>query len=184
MSPTSRLIRLAVSCLVIGCSLARAQGLDPALQARVDAKLAEIKQLASDPAIVKAVVAQNASLPAAYAEMTQEKWKGLTLLDPFVRGFTRNEAGGALKARKPAWLAEAFVNDAKGLKVGFLAKTSNWSHGASAKHTQPMTGQVWQGAVELDESSGLQQIQVAVPVLADGKPAGSLVAGLSVSKLE
>lgn len=184
MSPLARLIRLAASCLVIGCSLAHAQSVDPALQARIDAKLPEIKQIAADPVIVKAVVAQNASLPAAYGEMTQDKWKALTLLDPFVRGFIRNEVGGALKARKAAWLAEAFVNDAKGLKVGFLAKTSGWSHGTSAKHTQPMAGQVWQGVVELDESSGLQQIQVAVPVLAEGKPVGSLVVGLAVSALE
>ncbi len=184
MSFASRLLRLTFFTLVLGSAFARAQGLDPALQARIDAKLPEIKQLAADPAIVSAVVAQNASLPAAYGEMTQEKWKSLTLLDPFVRGFTRNEVGAALKTRKAAWLAEAFVNDAKGLKVGFLAKTSGWSHGASAKHTQPMAGQVWQGPVELDESSGLQQIQVAVPVLAEGKPAGSLVVGLAVSKLE
>ena len=47
-----------------------------------------------------------------------------------------------------------------------------------------MSGKVWQGVVELDESTGLQQIQVSVPVLAEGQAVGSLVVGVSVSKLE
>ena len=183
MSRIRRLVTLTVSFLALGSTLARAEALAPEKQALLDAKIAEIKAWAADPVIVKAVVAQNASLPAGFAEMTQEKWKALTLLDPFVRSFS-NEVGTALKARKTAWSSEAFVNDAKGLKVGFLSKTSNWSHGASAKHTQPMSGKVWQGVVELDESTGLQQIQVSVPVLAEGQAVGSLVVGVSVSKLE
>ena len=47
----------------------------------------------------------------------------------------------------------------------------------------PMSGKTWQGEVEVDESSGLQQLQVAVPVLDSGKPIGSLVVGLSIGKL-
>jgi hypothetical protein len=46
-----------------------------------------------------------------------------------------------------------------------------------------MTGKNWQGPVEVDESSGQQQLQVSVPVLDGGKPIGSLVVGLSVTKL-
>jgi hypothetical protein len=46
-----------------------------------------------------------------------------------------------------------------------------------------MSGKTWQGAVEIDESSGLQQVQVAVPVVDGGQPIGSLVVGLSVGKL-
>ena len=46
-----------------------------------------------------------------------------------------------------------------------------------------MTGKTWQGPVEVDESSGVQQVQVAVPVLDGGKPIGTLVVGISISKL-
>ena len=46
-----------------------------------------------------------------------------------------------------------------------------------------MAGKTWQGPIEVDESTGLQQIQVAVPVLDSGKPIGSLVIGLSLAKL-
>jgi hypothetical protein len=46
-----------------------------------------------------------------------------------------------------------------------------------------MSGKTWQGDVEIDASSGLQQVQVAVPVLDGGKAIGSLVVGLSIGKL-
>lgn len=161
----------------------RAAETDTAEQAKIDGKVAEIKAWAADPAIVAAVVAHNAQMPADQAGMTQEKWKTLSLLDPFVRGFAKNEAGVALKARKGAWTAEAFVSDAKGFKVAFLAKPSNWCHAGSPKHDVPMTGKVWQGSAAVDESSGLQQLQVAVPVLDNGRPVGTLVVGLSLGKL-
>jgi hypothetical protein len=46
-----------------------------------------------------------------------------------------------------------------------------------------MAGKTWQGKVEVDESSGLQQLQISVPVIIDGKPAGSLVVGVSLLKI-
>lgn len=156
---------------------------DPAVQARVEARLAEITTWAAAPAIIAAVKAHNAALPADQAALTQEKWKALTVLDPLVRGFSKNEAGVFLKARKAEWVTEAFLSDAQGLKVAFLAKTTNWSHRGKPKHDVPMTGRIWQGEVEVDESSGLQQLQVAVPVLDGGQAIGSLVVGLSLLKI-
>ncbi len=157
---------------------------DAALQAKIDAKIAEVKTWAADPAIVSAVVAQNTAMPAAYASMNQDTWKGLTVLDPLVRGLSRNPTALILKSHKAEWVAEAFLNDASGAKVALLSKSSNWSHGTSQKHTDPMAGKVWQGTAQIDESSGLQQIQIAVPVLSEGKPVGSLIVGISVTKLE
>lgn len=174
---------LAASLAALALSSLSAQSLDPAVQAKIDAKVVEIKTWAADPVIVKAVAAHNASLPADQAAMTQEKWKSLTVLDPFVRAFSKNEAGAFLKAKKAEWLTEAFVSDAKGLKVAFLSKTTNWSHAGKPKHDAPMTGKNWQGSVEVDESTGQQQLQVSVPVLDNGQPIGSLVVGLSLPKL-
>jgi hypothetical protein len=96
---------------------------------------------------------------------------------------TKTDAAEFLKSKKTEAISEAFVSDAQGNKVGFLAKTSNWNHKGKPKHDVPMTGKTWQGPVELDESTGLQQVQVAVPVLEGDKPVGSLVVGLAVSKL-
>jgi len=185
MKTSSKLIRLPF--LVLTCVAAftglRAADLEPEQQAKVDAKIAVVKTWAADATIVAAVAAHNAQLPADQAAMIQEKWKSLTVLDPFVRSFSKNPAGEALKAKKADWTTEAFVSDVKGLKVCFLSKPTNWSHAGKPKHDVPMTGKSWQGTIEVDESTGLQQIQIAVPVLKDGQPIGSLVVGLSLSKI-
>jgi hypothetical protein len=169
--------------LVFSSALCAAPLDDPALQAKVDARIAEIKTWAAAPTLVAAVTAHNKALPADLAAMAQDKWKTLTVLDPFVRAFNKNEAGTWLKAKKTEWVSEAFLSDASGRKVAFLSKPTNWSHAGSPKHEDPIAGKIWQGKVEVDESSGLQQLQIAVPVLVDGKPAGSLVVGLSLLKI-
>jgi hypothetical protein len=157
--------------------------IDTALQAKLDAQIKLIEGWASDPVLVKAVAAQNAALPPDYAAMTQDKWKSLSILDPFVRSFTKNDVGAFLKSKKSEVIVEAFVSDAAGLKVGFLGKTTYWSHKGKPKHDLPLTGKVWQGPIEVDESSGAQQVQVALPIRDGDKPIGALVVGLSTSKL-
>jgi len=169
--------------LLAGARQISAQALPAATQARIDAQAAVITGWAADPVIVEAVRAHNASVPAEQAALTQEKWRALTVLDPLVRSFAKNAVGQFLKAHKDDTVTEAFVSDAAGLKVGFIAKTTNWCHLGKPKHDVPMTGRHWQGPVEVDESSGQQQLQVAVPVLDAGKPIGSLVVGLSVTRL-
>ena len=169
--------------MLAGTLVVSAGGLDAAVQAKIDARLKIIQSWASDPVLVKAVQAHNSGVPTDYSAMTQDKWKSLTILDPFVRGFTRNETAAFLKGRKTEVISEAFMSGADGLKVAFLAKTTNWSHKGKPKHDVPMTGRTWQGPVEVDESTGLEQIQVAVPVLDGDKPIGSLVVGLSLANL-
>lgn len=174
---------LGVFC-ALGALAARAGGLEPALQAKVDAQVKLAQAWAAKPAIVAAVKAQNTTPPADFANMTQDKWAGLSVLDPAVRAFSKNDAAGALKGGKTELVAEAFVCAADGRKVAFLSKPSNWSHKGKAKHDQPMGGKTWQGNIEVDESTGVQTVQIAVPVLDGKKPIGSLVVGLAVSKLK
>ena len=162
----------------------RAEDLDAATQAKVTAKIEAIKTWAADATIVKAVKAQNEKMPAELADMNQDKWKGLGILDPLVRSFTKNEAAGVIKAKKTDSVSEAFLSAADGTKIAFLTKPSNWSHKGKPKHDVPMSGKTWQGAVEVDESTGLRQVQVAVPVLDGDKAIGSLVVGLDLTKLK
>ena len=177
-----RCLLLAITVL-LARSFAFAAGIDASLQVKIDEQMKQILTWAADPVIVDAVKAHNASLPADQLALTQEKWKALTVLDPQVRAFSKNPVGQLLKAKKTDVITEAFVSDAAGLKVGFIAKTSSWSHKGKPKHDVPMTGKTWQGAVEIDESSGQQQLQVAVPVLDGTQAIGSLVIGLSLNKL-
>lgn len=177
--------KLLLSLLLpaLGVALCHGQEITPEVQAKVDAKVKVVQTWAADPVIVNAVKTHNAGLSADAAAMTQDKWKTLTVIDPFVRSFSKNEAGTFLKSKKGEDVSEAFVSGADGKKVAFLSKPSGWSHKGKAKHDQPMEGKTWQGPVEVDESTGTQQVQVSVPVMDDGKPIGSLVVGLSLSKL-
>jgi len=79
--------------------------------------------------------------------------------------------------------AGPIVSAADGTKVAFFAKTSSWSHKGKAKHEQPMQGKDWTGSVEVDESTGAEQIQIGLPVLDGGKPIGSVVIGLAIAKM-
>lgn len=175
---------LTVAFVTLFSQVARAEKPDAKVQAAIDAKVKAVQAWASDPAIIAAVKEQNATLPADYAAMTQDKWKGLTVMDPFVRSFTKNAAGTFLKGKKDDFIAEAFLSAADGKKVAFLAKTSNWSHQGKPKHDDPMKGKIWQGEIEVDESSGVQCVQVSVPVLDGDKAIGVLTVGFNVSKMK
>jgi hypothetical protein len=179
----SSLVFLAAGLVALVSTSAFCADIEPALQTKIDSEIAAAKALAAEPAIVAAVKAHNTAPAAEIGAMTQEKWKTLTLLDPFVRSFSKNPAGEALKTKKSPFASEAFLSGADGTKVAFLAKPSSWSHKGKPKHDVPMAGKTWQGEIEVDESTGLQQVQVAVPVLDGDTPIGSLVVGLSVTKL-
>lgn len=161
-----------------------AEDLTAEQQAALTKQIEVVKQLAADPKIVDAVKAANTTPLADYKDITQDKWKDLPVLDPKVRYFSKTPAAEAIKAKKGEMMTEAFVNAADGTKVAFLAKTSNWSHKGKPKHDDPMAGKTWQGKVEMDESTGLKSIQVAVPVLDGGKAIGSMTVGYSVTKLK
>ena len=156
----------------------------PEVKAKIEAKARLLQALGSDPKVVEAVKARNAAPPADVASMTNEKWKALSQLDPLVRGFSKNATAVYLKTRMDAAVSEWFLCGSDGTKVAFLAKPSNWSHKGKEKHQVPMSGKVFYGPLEVDESSGQQQIQVGIPVLDGGRPVGSLVVGLAVAKLQ
>lgn len=166
-------------------SVAIPVGAAPAdLDAKVKVKAQELKWLSTDPTVVAAVKAHNASPPAEFKDMSQEKWKALPVLDPLVRGLSKNALAEYLKGKRNEAVSELFVNGADGTKVALFNKTTSWSHKGKDKHEVPMKGQVWYGEPEVDASSGVEQVQIGLPVLDGGKPIGSVVVGLNVLKLK
>lgn len=182
MKNTAAFLTGIVAIIALTAGL-RAQSLNPQAQQKVDHIIAEAQDWAKSDAVIKAVGDQNRHLPPAFAAMTQEKWENLPDADPFVHALTLNAAAKSLAQKKGPAISEAFLSDASGRKVAFLAKTTSWSHQGKSKHEVPMTGRVWQGKVEIDRSTGGQQLQISVPVVVDGKAAGSLVVGIAVSAL-
>jgi hypothetical protein len=158
----------------------------PDIKAKLDAKIKQLAALSTDPEIVNAVKAHNATPATAEAQaMTNEQWHSLSVLDPFVRTTAKNPLSEYLKSKKNAddAIAKIFVSGADGFKVGFDAKTEHWTHKGMPKHEVPMTGQIWIGSVKMDDSTGQQLIQVGLPVVDSGRPIGSIVVGLRVDKL-
>ena len=154
------------------------------LQAKLNAKIKQLNSLSTDPQVVDAVKAYNSAPPSPEARaMTNENWHGLTLFDPFVRGIGKSSLSEYLKTKRDDEVAKVFVSGADGGKVGFDAKTEHWTHKGLPKHEVPMSGKVWIGPVKLDDSTGLQMIQVGLPVLDGSKPIGSIVFGLRADKL-
>jgi hypothetical protein len=177
-------MRIAAVGMLILAGVSFGQAISPELKVKVNDKIKQLEHWSTDPDLVAAVKAHNTGISPDAKAMTQEKWQSLTVLDPFVRSFTKTPLALSLKAKKDDSISECFVSGADGTKVAFLAKTTNWSHADKEKHRVPMTGKHWMGPVEVDESSGQQQLQVRLPVLDAGKPIGSIVFGLSMAKLK
>jgi hypothetical protein len=168
-------------------SLGQVQAQSATLTADQNKKLDELmkqaSELAKSPEIVAAVRDYNAKAAAGNQDMNQDKWSKLTIMDPVVKELRSNATAKLLQSRKAEVVSEAFVSGADGTKVGFLSKPSNWSHKGKPKHDDPMAGKAWIGPPEKDASTGLSQVQFALPILDAGKPIGSLVIGVAVNKL-
>jgi hypothetical protein len=158
----------------------------PEMKAKLEIKIRQLRAYSTDPQMVSAVKAHNATPASAEAKaMTNEQWHNLTLLDPFVRAVAKSPLSEYLKTvkSKDESIAKVFVSGADGLKVGFDAKTEHWTHKGMPKHELPMSGQTWIGPAKVDDSTGLLLIQVGLPVLDGEKPIGSIVFGIRAEKL-
>jgi hypothetical protein len=186
MNMFSRFYGLLIILAVLPLSTFTSAQAPPEIQAKLEAKIKHLESAETDPQIVSAVREHNATPASAEAQaMTNEKWRTLSVLDPFVRAVGKTPLSEYLKAMKNSddVIAKIFVSGADGFKVGFDAKTEHWTHKGMPKHEVPMTGATWIGPVKLDDSTGQQLIQVGLPVLDGGKPIGSIVFGLRVDKL-
>jgi hypothetical protein len=170
------IIGLLASHAVFGAPLTADQ------KTKVEGQVKKFLPLGSDPFIIAAVKGYNAKAPAEGKGMTQAKWKGLSVLSNEVKFFSKNALAEYLKTKRTDAVAECFVSIADGTKAAFFSKTTSWSHKGAAKHDSPMVNKNWMGESEMDESTGKVLVQVSFPVLDAGKPIGSVVIGLDLSK--
>lgn len=157
--------------------------LSPDIKSKVEKKISELRQIGSDQKVISALLDYNTNPPSEVNSMTNDKWKDLAVISPEVKKYAKNELMTHLKTNLDPAISELFISGASGTKVAFLTKPTSWSHKGKPKHDKPMAGQVWIGDVEIDESTGIQQIQISFPVLDGKKPIGSIVIGLNLSKI-
>lgn len=182
MSRYCSMIACITVCLMLACTV-HADELTAAQKSKVDAKMQSLSSWSTDKKIVGFIRNFNASPPAETKGMTQEKWENLNMLSPEIKAISKNDLAQYLRTIKDDTISEIFVSGADGTKAAFLSKTTSWSHKGKPKHDVPMSGKTWTGKPELDSSTGVQQVQIGLPILDNGKPIGSIVVGLNLSKL-
>src|SRR5260221_13104000 len=84
------------------------------IKSKLDAQIKLLQAISADPQVVAAVKAHNAAPSADAATMTNEKWAGLSLLDPFVRTVAKTPLSAFLKTKTDDVVSEVFVSGADG----------------------------------------------------------------------
>lgn len=189
-----RSVGLALAMAVLlGGAAARADDFEPALRAFAASTAA---QWAADPAVVAAVLAQN----AAHASITPDEiarldaaWKAeVGSADmPTVTPVLMHPLSDRLRAHvagSGGIVTEVFVTDGLGLNVAVSAPTSDYWQGDEAKFTEtfPLGPKaVHLGEVEFDESTQTYQAQISVVVTdpATGEPAGTMTVAVNAESL-
>ena len=158
----------------------------PVVQEQITQKVWLANGWAGSQAVVDAVLAQNQKGPIP--GMDNPKWKTVSDSDAIVQGFINNDAAKFFKeelGKTDGVVTGAFLNAIQGEKVAFTEKTGSYIHKGSAKFDVPFTtGKAWQGPPELDDSGKVYEVQIAVPVVSDGKAIGVLVVEINATKLE
>ena len=155
----------------------------------------EIKQIASDPVLVAAIEAQNATTSAydqAKIDALDTQWRAEVdaAAKPLIDATLANAASAYLakvQEESGGKFTEIFATDAKGLNAAQSTVTSDYWQGDEDKFTKSFgagADGVFLGEVEEDESTQTFQSQVSVTVVdASGAPIGSITFGVDLSTL-
>jgi hypothetical protein len=191
--------RTSLVAMVIGASAllaAAPQAQDEFTAPLTELAKGEIAAFASDPALISAIIAQNA-VTAAYdqakIDALDAQWRAEvgTASKPLIDATLGNAASqylAGVQAASAGKYTEIFAMDVKGLNVGQSTLTSDYWQGDEDKFTASFgagAGAVHVGEVEQDESTQIFQSQVSVPVTdpATGAVIGAITVGVDVSML-
>lgn len=186
---------------LMGLGLAAALSLGAFAQDEFTAPLtalakSEIVAFASDPALISAIIAQNAVTGAydqAKVDALDVQWRAEVgaASKPLIDATLANAASqylAGVQAASGGKYTEIFAMDAKGLNVGQSTLTSDYWQGDEDKFTASFGGgadAVHIGEIEQDESTQIFQSQVSVPITdpATGAVIGAITVGVDVSML-
>src|SRR5690606_32638453 len=159
---------LPLAALLAAAPALAADDFTPALQAYL---ASDIAPWAADPVLVAAILAQNAvtaGYDQAKIDALDQEWQatGGTGGNTLVDGVLTGPAADFLRAKiaeTGGTVAEAFVTNAKGLKVAASNMTSDYWQGDEDKFLKvfPAPDGVLSSDVELDESTQRYQSQIS-----------------------
>jgi hypothetical protein len=156
----------------------------------------QVKGWLSDPAVVDAIKAQNATTAGyddAKIDELDQTWRAEAKAGggDMVNTTLGNPLSAFLKGKKDAAggiFSEIFVMDAKGLNVGQSDVTSDYMQGDEGKFQKTFgvgPDAMFIDEVEFDDSSQTFQSQVSHTIVdpADGKSIGAITLGVNVENL-
>ncbi|MGC9420330.1 MAG: hypothetical protein ACP5EN_15315 [Rhodovulum sp.] len=180
----TRPIAKLTALMVLAASTAQAGDFDAEMAAYLDSS---VRSWASDPIIIEAVTAQNAttaSFDQAKIDGLDTSWRAqvgssdASLIEPVTTGpvadFLREHMAAA-----GGQITEIILMDAKGLNVAASGVTSDYWQGDEAKHADTFgvgPDAVHFGDIEFDESSQRYQAQISFTITdpASGAPIGAM----------
>ena len=191
-----RLDRFRGACLLVVLALlAPATGAqqdisESELQELLRVKIRTVQHMALNPLLIRAVRQQNASgLTPEEIARRDKSWRATKELTPFKLSLQTSAAGRFLRAQvqRSTSFNEAFLTDNQGANVAAFPATSDYWQGDEDKWINSFNGgdgQIYLGALELDESTNTVAAQVSAPVLDRGKTIGVLVVGVTINYLQ
>lgn len=165
-------VALSVILAVSGWAAASANEFEPAMRAYFETQIAT---WVNDPAIVAAIVAQNARTADFSADTVQaldQAWRAEvgTSGSELVNDVLQNPAADFLRqivTDSGGTITEVFIMDSIGLNVAASAATSDYWQGDEEKFTLTYptgAGTLHFGEVEFDESSQSYQGQISIAI--------------------
>jgi hypothetical protein len=193
MSMTTRKT-IARGAMLMLCLAALPAMADEYTQPLTDLAKGKIAEIAANPELVAAVLAQNAttgSYDQTRIDALDAQWRTEVDADskPLIDATLGNAASKYLSAAQDesaGLFTEIFATDAKGLDVAQSTITSDYWQGDEEKFTESYgrgPDAVFIGEIEQDESTQAFQSQVSVTIIdpASGAAIGSLTVGVDLS---
>ena len=177
---------LCVLSLVMASSLVYAEDAPESVKALVP----ELKTLGTNPVLVTAVKAQNATgMTLDEIKKKDEAWMATSGVDDFMKSLMSSDAAKELSKieKSKPYFDELFLMDKLGANVAMTNKTSDYWQGDEDKFTGSFNngaGGIDVGKVKFDKSTQAYLVQVSVPVMDGGKAIGAITIGINVDELE
>jgi hypothetical protein len=159
-------------------------------QALIDYVHATLVELGTDPVIVEAVKAENATGKTLQEiKNLDEQWKETAGVADYMDAMMTSPCGTYLRQIQAGseFYSEIFVMDNQGANVAMTDKTSDYWQGDEAKFLNSFDGgrgSVFIDEVEFDNSTQTYLVQASIPVIDGTEVIGAITVGIDIDAFE
>ena len=176
-----RLLVIAIAALAALAPLRKALAADAipaAVQKTVDEYKGQLAKWATNPAVIAAAKASNAS--GGVPGMNAGKWAELAETDAAVKGTMSSVAGKYVDSLDSKTVNKVVVRDKAGNVVAANTKVALYNVAHRPVYKTAITGVAWQqDSVSKDVTTQIKGVQIAVPIKDGGEVVGVMHAAIS-----